>query len=141
VAASNDAVRVEGLKELRKALGGIDKSLQKTLRGRLKEIGDRVAAWARSKVPVRSGKARSSVKAGVSGNNAYVQGGRASVRYYGWLDYGGTLRPTGRRYGTQHRPKVPEGRYLGAAIKEMRPEIERGAMQAFEETKRELGLK
>jgi hypothetical protein len=140
VVASSDAVRVEGLKELRRALGRIDKSLQKSLRGRLKNVGDKVAALARSKMPSLSGKARSSVKAGVSGNNAYVQGGRASVRYYGWLDYGGTLKPTGRRRGTQHRPVVRKGRYLYPAIDEMRRDIERGAVEAFEETKRELGL-
>jgi hypothetical protein len=141
VVASSDAVRVEGLKELRRALGRIDKSLQKSLRGRLKNVGDKVAALARSKMPSRSGKARSSVKAGVSGNNAYVQGGRKSVPYVPWLDYGGTLRPTGRRRGTQHRLVVRKGRYLYPAIDEMRPDIEDGAVKAFEETKRELGLR
>jgi hypothetical protein len=140
VVASSDAVRVEGLAELRRALGRIDKTLPKHLRGKLKTVGDKVAALARSKMPSRSGRARASVKAGVSGNNAYVQGGKASVRYYGWLDYGGTLRPTGNRRGTQHRPVVRKGRYLYPSIDEMRPQIVSGANAAFDLTKQELGL-
>lgn len=133
-------VRVDGLKELRRALGRVDPSLQKTLRGRLKTIGDKVAAKTRARMPKRSGRAAGSVKSGVSGNNAYVQGGRKTVPYYGWLDWGGTLKPTGGRRGTQHRPRVAKGRYMYPVIDEMRPEITRDAVKAFEETKRELGL-
>lgn len=137
---ATDGVRVDGLKELRRALGRIDPSLQKSLRSRLKDVGDRVADRARGLMPSRSGRARSSVKAGVSGNRAYVQGGRKTVPYYGWLDYGGVLKPTGRRRNTISRPVAKQGRYLYPAIESSRALIERGASEAFDETKRELGL-
>ena len=42
-------------------------------------------------MPVKSGRARASVKSGVSGNNAYVQSGKKAVPYVGWLDFGGVL--------------------------------------------------
>lgn len=141
---NQQAVHVEGLRELRKALGQVDPQLQKNLRGRLKKIGDKVATRARSKMP-RSGKphphAADSVKAGVSGNNAYVQTGKASVPYAAWLDFGGTLKPSGKRHNTQVRPRIPGGRYLYPAINEMRPQTEREAVEAFNETAREVGLK
>ena len=138
---SGDAVHVEGLKELRRALGQIDPVLQKNLRSRFKVIGDKVAALARRLMPKRSGRAASSVKSGVSGNVAYVQGGRKTVPYYGYLDFGGTLKPTGKRRGTQERRRIPGGRYLYPAIERMRPQTMREAAEAFDETARELGLK
>lgn len=138
---SGDAVHVEGLAELRRALGGIDKSLPKRLRAKLVPIGKRVADRARSKMPKRTGRAAGSVSSGVSGNNVYVSTGKASVPYAAWLDFGGTLRPSGRRYNTQRRPLIPEGRYLYPAIKSSALETERSALAAFEDTARELGLK
>lgn len=91
-------------------------------------------------MPSRSGRARGSVKSGVSGNVAYVQGGKKNIPYYGWLDFGGVLKPTGRRRNTQVRPVLRKGRFLYPTIEEMRPDIERDSVAAFEETKRELGL-
>lgn len=141
MAVSGDAVRVEGLRELRRDLGRVDKVLPKKLRGRLKTIGDKVAGIVRGRMPSRSGRARGSVKSGVSGNNAYIQGGRKTVPYFGWLDFGGVLRPTGRRRGTQSRPRLKAGRYIYPAIRQAQPDTQRAAVAAFEETKRDLGLK
>lgn len=135
------AVSVEGLKELRKALGQIDKQLPKNLRVRLKKIGDVVAADARAHMPVKTGRARASVKSGVSGNTAYVQEGKQAVPYVAWLDFGGTLKPTGRRRNTISRPRLPRGRYLYPAIDRNRDRIVTEAVAAFDETARELGLK
>lgn len=138
---ADPAVKVEGLKELRRSLGQIDKTLQKNLRGRLKGIGDKVAANARGRMPKRTGRAAGSVKAGVSGNNAYVQTGKASVPYAAWLDWGGVLKPTGARRNTISRPRIKGGRYLYPAIERMQPQTQREALEAFNETARELGLK
>lgn len=140
MAVSGDAIRVEGLKELRWALGAMDVKLPKVLAKKLKAVGEKVASNARGRMPSRSGRAKSSVKAGTSGPTAHVQGGRGTVPYYGYLDFGGTLRPTGGRRNTQSRPKLAKGRYLYPAIEQMQPEIESGAAEAFEDMKRELGL-
>lgn len=138
---SGYAVSVEGLAELRRALGKIDGELPKVLRAKLIPIGKRIADRARGMVPVRSGRAAASVRSGVSGNRAYVQGGKASVPYYGWLDYGGTLRPSGGRRNTITRPKIAGGRYLFPAIEAMASQTARAAADAFEDTARQAGLK
>lgn len=92
-------------------------------------------------MPRKSGKAAGSVKAGVSGNNAYVQTGKKTVPYAAWLDFGGTLKPVGGRKNTIQRPRIQGGRYLYPAIEAMQPQTEREAAEAFDETARELGLK
>jgi hypothetical protein len=148
VAATQQAVAVEGLAELRRALkdiGGLP--LQKNLRAKFLKVGEEIAADAREHVPVGpkkknrpGGQARASVKAGVSGNNAYVQEGKKSVPYMGWLDFGGVLKPTGKRKNTIKRPRIKGGRYLYPAIGRKRDRITEAAQQALEETGRELGL-
>lgn len=134
-----DGVRVEGLKELRRSLNRIDPTLTKELRVELKAIGDDVAADARRAVPQRTGQARASIRSGVSGNNAYVAGGKKRVPYYGWLDFGtrtprrGQPRSVGpwRRSGTG--PKG--GRFIYPAIDDNRSMIKRRALQAFNKAK------
>lgn len=138
---SGDAVRVENLAQFRKALGAVDPALPKALRDKLKPIGENIATRARSTMPRRTGRAAASVRSGVSGNRAYVQIGKAAVPYAAWLDFGGTLKPSGRRHNTQVRPKVKGGRYLFPAIAAMRPETERAAAKAFDQAAREAGLK
>lgn len=131
-----DGVRVEGLKELRRALNKIDKELTKELRVGFKAIGDEVAADARARVPERSGRARKSIRAGVSGNNAYVAGGKAKVPYYGWLDFGSRTPKQGqpRSVGPWRRsgrgPK--SGRFIYPAIDANRERIRRRAIGAME---------
>lgn len=124
-------VRVEGLREFRRDLRRMDKALPVALRGELLKIGHKVAERAQSKMPVVTGRARGSVRAGVSGTNAYVAIGKKSVPYAAWLDFGGTLRPTGHRRNTIRRQPLRMGRYLYPAVEEMRPEVEVAAREAF----------
>ena len=140
VPVSRDAVHVEGLAELRKALAYVDKDLPKNLRKKLIPIAQKVAERARQGMPVRSGRAKASVKGSVSGNNVYVQGGKGTVPYYGWLDFGGRLKPVGDRHNTQMRPVIRGGRYLYPAIDAMRPETEAAAVNAFVATAHDLRL-
>jgi hypothetical protein len=125
-------VEVHGLKELRRDLRKIDPALQKELRTDLLEVGKAVAADAQSEMPVRTGRAKGSVKAGMSGNNAYVQGGKTTVPYFGWLDFGGVLRPTGGRRNTITREVLKKGRYLYPAIDRNADRIKQGAEDAVE---------
>lgn len=90
------ALKVEGLAELRRALGKIEPVEAKTeLRDGLKRAADLVARDAQGRVPSRTGRARASLRAVSGGNRAYVVGGKASVPYYGWLDFGGRRPITG----------------------------------------------
>lgn len=134
-----DGVRVDGLKELRRALNRIDPELTKELRLDLKAIGDEVAADAKRRVPQRSGRSRASIRSGVSGNKAYVAGGKKLVPWYGWLDFGSRTARTGqpRSVGPWRRsgngPKG--GRYIYPAIDDNRAMIKRRAVQAFNRAK------
>lgn len=140
---SRGAVSVEGLAELRKALGDIGgRPLQKNFRKRMVKVGETVLVPSiQAKMPVKTGRARSTVKAGASGNTAYVQEGSPAVPYPKWLDFGGVLKPTGGRHNTITRPKVQGGRYLHPTVREKRPAITDAAADAFNDTARELGLK
>jgi hypothetical protein len=132
----NAGIHVDGLKELRRDLNKIDKALTKEFRAELVDLGREIADDARADVPVRSGRARDSIKAGMSGNNAYVQGGKKTVPYYAWLDFGGTLRPTGRRFNTQVRDFRKRGRYLYPAIARNRSKVRARAEAAIEKALR-----
>ena len=130
-------VQIDGLKAFRRALGQIDPALQKELRGEFLKIGERVATTARARVPRgKTGKAAGSIRAGVSGNNAYVQGGKSSVPYYGWLDFGartpvsGRPRSVGPWKGSGVGPK--RGRFIYPAIDENRQHIEQASANAME---------
>lgn len=137
------AVRVEGLAELRKSLGQIGgKPLQKNFRGRMVKVGQTVLVpEIKAAMPVKTGRARSTVKAGASGNTAYVQEGSNAVPYPAWLDDGGVLKPTGGRRNTITRARVPGGRYVYPTIRRNQDRIVSEAAEAFEDTARELGLK
>lgn len=121
-------VEFEGLKRLRAGLKKIDPQLQKDLRDEFVPIAQEVAAEARSRVPHKSGRAAASVRGGVSGNNAYVSGGRTSVPYYRWLDFGSRTPVSGqpRSYGPWFKsgagPK--RGRFIYPAIDAKRDDIE-----------------
>lgn len=96
------SIDVEGLPELRRLfrkLGGTEQL--KGVRRALKAAAEVVAADARSRVPVRSGRAQASIRAGTSGNFGTVSGGKGSLAYYGWLDFGSRTPRTGnpRRVG------------------------------------------
>jgi HK97 gp10 family phage protein len=83
------AISVEGLDELRRDLKQAgDRATSTELRKKLKDAAEIVASDARSEVPVVSGNARSTVKAGATATSAYVTGGKKENPYYGWLDFG-----------------------------------------------------
>jgi hypothetical protein len=130
------AVAVDGLKATRRGLNQIDKALTKELGKALKAIGEDVAVDARARVPQRSGRAAKSIRAGSSGNTAYVAGGRKTVRYYGWLDFGtrnpqrGNPRSDGPWKKSGTGPKG--GRFIYPAIDANREMIRRRAIGALE---------
>lgn len=132
----NAGVEVDGLKAFRRDLNKIDPELTKSLRSELIDIGRDVASDAAGRVPSRSGRAKASIKSGASGNNAYVAGGKKTVPYYGWLDFG-SRDP---RYGQPlsagpwkgSGPGPSKGRFLYPAVQENRSKILAKAQTAFD---------
>lgn len=124
--ANPPGVYVTNLREVRAYLRKLHPDLLPVLRNELKTaVTTTVVPSAKSRVPTRSGAAAGSIRATSGGNTVYLVAGNAKAPYYGWLDFGGTLRPVGRRRNTQYRPKVTQGRYLYPAIAEAsRPLVE-----------------
>lgn len=143
-----DAVVTTGLRQVRRGLGVIDKQLPKDLRAALKtRVAEPIAAAARPKVPVRSGRAQRSVRAGATAKGADVRGGGARAVHFGWLDFGGTIRHHGPNHthkaGVNHlikREVKKEGRYLFPTAKERRPQIEAAGQRVIEDVLRKAGL-
>jgi len=114
-------VHIVGLRELRRNLrevGDVEELVE--VRNALRSAARIVADDARRRVPVRSGLARDSIRPLVSGNRAFVAGGKAKVPYYGWLDFGnrrpvsGRPRSVGPWAGSGKGPKG--GRFIYPAI-------------------------
>jgi hypothetical protein len=116
-------VTITGLKELNAALKKLeDAVLSSQVRAAFLDAADLIAVRARAKVPSRSGKAAGSISAGAGARGSYVQGGKGSVPYYGWLDFGsrspvsGNPRSRGPWAGSGTGPK--SGRFIYPAIDE-----------------------
>lgn len=105
---TTDPIRIEGLRELRRAVKAIDPQAAKELRLAFNEAADVVVSTARPRVPKRSGRAQASVKARSTQSAARVVGGGSKARHYPWLDFGGKVGP--RR--SVSRPFYSKGRYI-----------------------------
>jgi len=132
-------VRVTGLAETRRSLKRMDDDLPKQLATELKAVAETVVSDARSRVPVRKGKARDSLRV-TGGATVYINGGKAAVPYYAWLDFGGDLKPSGGRRNRQSRPFLKRGRFIYPAIDRNRSRIEAAAEKAVADARRSADL-
>lgn len=130
------AIRVEGLDELRKALRRGEDRLDKELGKAGKKAADIVAEAAKSKVPVRSGKAKSSLRSVVVRGGGGVRFGNARVPYAGFLDYGNKVFQGNKvgRGDTVDRPFLSEGRIVYPTLAAKRAEVR----DAYEELVRDV---
>ena len=138
VAPSVDvAIKVPGLADFRRDLKRIDQVTLTKLRDEFVVLCGELAAEAKTLVPTGgTGRAAASIRAGVSGNTAYIAGGKASVPYYGWLDFGSRVPKTGqsRRSGPwKGSGKGPKGgRFIYPTIEKNHRKIETRAQAAFD---------
>lgn len=138
-------IRVEGLAELRRALARAEQiDTRNELRDGLKRAADEVAQEAKRRIPRRSGRTASSVRATAGGNRAYVVGGRATVPHYGWLDFGSRRPNTGnpRSVGPwSGSGKGPDGgRFIYPALDDREGQVVRLVTHAVSEVLRKAGL-
>ena len=138
-------VRVTGLKEARRDLGKLgDPDSLAEFKAGLKSAAAVVADDAKGRVPSRSGRAAASIRPTISGARAFVIGGRASVPYYGWLDFGtrtprrGNPRSRGPWAGTGAGPA--KGRFLYPALEAQWPRVTGIAEEALGRAIARLGL-
>jgi hypothetical protein len=116
------AVHVVGLKELNKALRGIDRDAPKTLRVALNAVAEQVADKIRPKVPIVSGAAKSSLRVASTRTSARIRAGGGKASHWPWLDFGGEGKRRGR---PPARPYIPEGRYIYPTLASERSNIAR----------------
>jgi hypothetical protein len=102
-------VEITGLKEFQKSLRDADAGLPKLLRLVLNDAANLVLDYARPKVPTKTGRARSSLKARSSQRAVRIAVGGTKAPYYPWLDFGGEGKVRGR---PTPRPFIRSGRYL-----------------------------
>ena len=113
-------MQVRGLRELRGALRDIEKSLGPELRKGLNEVAEIVLDTARPLVPTRSGKARTSLKAGSTEKAVQIKAGGTKAPYWAWLDFGGKV---GRSKSVRRRFE-PEGRFIYPTLRKRSADIE-----------------
>jgi hypothetical protein len=134
-------IKVDGLTECLRDLKQLEPELAKSLRSELKDVAEDVMHDAQNDMPVKSGRALESMKAGADTRGPYVSGGKRSVPYYGWLDFGsripigGRPRSVGPWKGSGAGPK--KGRFLFPAIDRNSENITRRAVDAFEKAKKQ----
>ena len=146
-------IRLEGFAELQRALKAAGADAEQEFREELKNssVVYKMAANARVRLktstgknlarPSRStGRAASSIRVGSTAKGVYIAGGKGTVPYYGWLDFGGVLQPKGKRKNRQHRPVLKKGRALYPAINMHRSELAGVAREAMDNASQKAGL-
>lgn len=137
--ARDEVIRIEGLREFRRALREADRNAPKGLRLAGNKAAEIVVTAARPRVPLGPGKgghARDSIRAASTQSAARVKGGGARFPYYPWLDFGGSV---GRKRSV-HRPFIKEGRYIWRAFVDHKDEIHHKLADALAEVARSAGL-
>jgi hypothetical protein len=129
VAGRDVSVRVEGLREFRKALKRVSPELDKELRGELKTVAVAITAEARARSPKRTGAYAASIRPYMSGAKVSV-GSR--LPQAGVLHWGGTIRPRGVPIVFPRRPVVADAaeRQADKTLDRMGDAVERAARKA-----------
>ncbi len=127
-----DAIRIDGLRDLSRALKRVEDGLQKEIPRRLKPIAERVAGTAAGRINSKSGRLAGSLRPFATQRAAGVRMGRASVPYAGPYEFGGY--PAGR-------PFLPEGRAIYPTFKEQAPRVEREVVDVLNDLVRQAGLR
>lgn len=161
-------VKMEGFRELDKALRAAGEGAEKEFRAELRSspVMNMIVRDARTRLeatygkhentgirrvtrgktsatsrPSRSkGTAAASIRVLANSRGVSIVGGKAKVPYFGWLDFGGDLKPSGGRKNMQKRKFIKSGRALYPAINEYRPYIARAAEQAMQNNNQKAGL-
>lgn len=134
-----EMIRVAGLREFRRDLRKLDKSLPKGLRVAGNKAADIVVGAAKPRVPTGPGKgghAKTSLRAASTATSARVAFGGKKFPYAPWLDFGGRV---GRRHQTV-RPFIKEGRYVWAAFADNRAEVQNVLRDELTDLARAAGL-
>lgn len=126
-----DTIRIDGLKELGRALKKMEDGLQKEIPKVLKPIADRVANKAKGRINSKSGRLAASIRPYATQRAAGVRMGKKNIEYAGPYEFGGY--PKGR-------PFISEGRAIYPTFQEEAPKVEREMVAALNGLIKRAGL-
>lgn len=130
------AVRVEGLRAFTRSLKDVDRELPKAVRLANNRTVQIIVDGAQPEIPVRSGKARASMKAKSTRTAARIAAGSKRAPYYGWLDFGGK---TGIDRSVD-RPFYKQGRYIYPTYEARQDRVVEVMVEEYTAIAREAGL-
>ncbi|HEY2303004.1 MAG TPA: hypothetical protein VGH66_13990 [Acidimicrobiales bacterium] len=116
--AQAPAVQVVGLKALSRDLGkmsGPNGALLKAMQLAGSQAVEPVAAATRAGLPQDTGRLAGDVRVSATRSGAAVRMGRPSIRYAGWVEFGGTRKAP----HTSTRPYQALGRYMFPRAREL----------------------
>lgn len=126
-----NAVRIEGLRELRRAFKAISPELDREVREYLKAFAAKVAADAARRAPRRTGRLAKSIKPSVTQKQVAIQ---SRVPYAATHEYGGTIRPRGTPI------RIKKSRMMGRAVDAHRDEAVRNVKGLIDHVSRRNGF-
>ncbi len=126
-----DAIRIDGLRELTRALKTVEDGLQREVNGVFKRAANKVVSAARGRIRSRSGRLAGSLKPFGTQRAAGARMGSAGVPYAGPYEFGGY--PAGRPY-------VAAGRAIYPTFKSMAPSVRADVTRELNDLIRKAGL-
>lgn len=134
-------VRITGLRELRRNLKQMDRTLPKSIRLAGNKAAEIVVRHAKPRVPIgpgRGGHARDSIRVASTQSSVGVAEGGRRFAYMPWLDFGGSINkhtgnPTYRHFYT-------DGRYIWHAFAQHKQEVLDTYQDALADAARDAGL-
>jgi hypothetical protein len=132
-----ETIRVEGLREVARAVARVDKEAAKQLRLVGNSAANLLIDKTRPQIPAVTGRARGSLKAQSTRTSARVAVGGPRAPWYPWLDFGGRGPEPGRPAA---RPYIPGGRYLFPTLARQSAPIGRLLQEGIVATARGAGL-
>jgi hypothetical protein len=115
-------VQVVGMKALSRDLGkmtGPNGPLLKGLQQAGRQAAEPVAAATRAGLPQNTGRLAGDVRVSATRSGAAVRMGRPSIRYAGWVEFGGTRKvphTSTRQYQALGRYMFPRARELAGTV-------------------------
>ncbi|MFI1195516.1 HK97 gp10 family phage protein [Micromonospora sp. NPDC020750] len=129
-------IAVGGLKEFGKGLRKLDADLPKALRLAMNGAVGLVIDYAAPRIPKRTGRAASTLKAKSTRTQARIGMGGRKAPYMPWLDFGGKVGPN----RSVSRPFLKDGRYVYRGLAERRDQITEVMERGIRDVARQAGL-
>ncbi len=132
-----ETIRVTGLREFQAQLRAMDASLPRQLRLALNEAAAEIIDYAQPRIPRKTGRAASSLKARSTQRVARIGVGGRRAPYYPWLDFGGEGRVKGR---PAKREFMRSGRYVYKGLEVRRDRVTEIMSEALTKLARDAGM-